>query len=162
MKPAFFNLFSLVLSTQLLLARGDSQVFSQYAGAPTVTAMFTGTGASQQSYLFTACTNYLHGLPALSGLGSSEVVQLEQEAADGVCELCTSVDLSRVDSCCAQPTSSACFEQYAAQTGPVTSIATATATAVASASTPTSTKTSNGNRVDAVGSKRSFFCIAGY
>lgn len=127
-----------------------------------MTAAFTGTGAPQQSSIFTICTNYLHGLPGLSGLTSSLVVQLEQEAADGVCEFCTSIDLSRIDSCCAQPTSSACFEQYAAQTGPITSMVAATATAAASASTPTSTKTSNGNRVDAVGSKRSFFCIAGY
>jgi hypothetical protein len=128
-----------------------------------VTAVFTGTGASLQSDSFTLCTNYLHELPVLSGLTSSLVVQLEQEAADRVCQFCTSIDLSRIDSCCTQPASSACFEQYAAQTGPVTSIVTATATAAASASTPTSTKTSNGNRVDAVGSKRSFFlAIAGY
>jgi hypothetical protein len=157
MKPVLFtSWFCLVLSTQLSLARGDSQIFSQYAGAPTVTAAFTGSAASYLSGSFTICTNYLHGLPALSGYQGSIVAQLEQEAADGVCQFCTSLDLSRIDSCCAQPTSSLCFDQFAAQTDPITSMATAaaTATATATASTPTNTKASNGNRVDAVSSNR--------
>lgn len=158
MKPIYFRtLFSLVLFTQLSLAQENSQYFFQFAGAPTVTAVFSGAGASRQSASSTMCTNYLHDLDPVAYLPTSAVPQIVQEQVDGVCEICTGVDLSRIDSCCAQPTSAACFEQFAAQTTPANNIATAAAnpvTATAGASTPASTKTSNGNRFDAVSSER--------
>lgn len=169
MKPTFFTtLLCLAFSTPLSLAQENSQLFSQFAGAPTVTANFNGSSATLLSSLFTICTNAIHALQPVNVAATSAVPQLEQEQVDGVCEVCVSVEISRIDSCCAQPTSVACFEQFAAQTTSTTSVATsianfittgATPTATVPASTPSSTKTSNGNRFDAVGSERSFCAV---
>src|SRR5271170_7998158 len=157
MKPTFFpTLFCLVFLTELSLAQENSQVFSQFVGAPTATAVFNGPSASDQSQSFTICTNYLHGLlpvDILSSGATSMIPQLEQIQVDGVCQFCTSIQQTRIDSCCAQPTSVDCFEQFAAQTTPTTGQATATAnpaTVTGGASTPANTKTSNGDRLDAV------------
>jgi hypothetical protein len=166
MKPTFFPTLScLVFLTQLSLAQENSQLFSQYVGAPTATAVFDGPSASEQSQSFTICTNYLHELLPIAILNSaatSMIPQLEQIQVDGVCQFCTSVQQSRIDSCCAQPTSVDCFEQFAAQATPTTGEATATAnpvTVTGGASIPANTKTSNSDRVDAVGSERSFLAV---
>jgi hypothetical protein len=66
---------------------------------------------------------------------------------DGVCEFCTGLEKSRIDSCCPQATSSACFDQFAganaAQTEPASAMATPTATSTGGLSlTPTSSANS--------------------
>ncbi|ERF74443.1 hypothetical protein EPUS_03881 [Endocarpon pusillum Z07020] len=108
--------------------RADSTVFSQFIGATTASGPSSGDLAPS----FTLCTNYLHGLPALTSLPSSLSTQLEQQAVDGVCQFCTSLDQSRIDSCCRQATSSACFDQFAGantvRTTPASASATPTAT----------------------------------
>ncbi|KIW87368.1 uncharacterized protein Z519_12004 [Cladophialophora bantiana CBS 173.52] len=124
--------------------QADSSVFSQFIGA---TVAPTPTDTSAIPY-FTICTNYLHGLPALTDLSPSESTQLEQVAVDGVCQFCTSLGQSRVDSCCAQATSSACFDQFAAananaaQTTPASASATPT-TALTGDSGTTASSSSN-------------------
>ena len=152
------TLYSLAVFTQLSLAQDNSELFSQYIGAPTASAAFDGTSASYQSDSFTICTNYLHGLvnPTMAGLPTSAFPQLEQEQVDGVCQFCTSLSQSRVDSCCAVASSVNCFEQFAAQKTPAANLATATtnkatATGVAGTAAAT-TKSSSGNKVDVVSS----------
>ena len=143
------TLFFLALSTLFSLIQADSAVFSQYFGATTASLP---SGATQSAY-FSICTNIVHGLPALTGISPSESSQLAQEAVDGVCQLCTSLEQSRIDSCCAVASSSACFEQFAptgkGQKTPATNMATATAAGGGSAATAT-TKSSGGNRVNVV------------
>jgi len=146
------TLYSLAVFTQLSLAQDNSELFSQYIGAPTASAAFDGPSASDQSFTFTICTNYIHGLmnPTKAGLPTSAIPQLEQVQVDGVCEICTSISQSRVDSYC--------FEQFAAQKTPAANLATATtnlatATGVAGTAAAT-TKGSSGNKVDVVSSKK--------
>jgi hypothetical protein len=154
------TLYSLAVFTQLSLAQDNSELFSQYIGAPTASAAFDGPSASDQSFTFTICTNYIHGLlnPTKAGLPTSAIPQLEQVQVDGVCEICTSISQSRVDSCCAVASSVNCFEQFAAQKTPAANLATATtnlatATGVAGTAAAT-TKGSSGNKVDVVSSKK--------
>jgi len=151
------TLYSLAVFTQLSLAQDNSELFSQYIGAPTASAAFDGPSAAYQSSFFTICTNYIHGLPN-PVLATSADPQLEQMQVDGVCEFCTSLSQSRVDSCCAVASSVNCFEQFAAQKTPATNPATATtnkatATGVANTAAAT-TKGSSGNKVDVVSSKK--------
>ncbi len=142
--PLVSSIFCLGFLTQFSPVQGDSQLFSKFAGAPTVTASFKGSSASDLTNSFKACTNYLHGLPNADTYPiTSEIPQLRQQEADGVCTLCTSVQISRVDSCCAQQSSVSCFQQFAAVT-----------TTGGGASTPTNTKSSNGGKVRVVGSER--------
>ena len=147
------TLYSLAVFTQLSLAQDNSELFSQYIGAPTASAAFDGTSASYQSDTFTICTNYIHGLP-----NPSDMPQLEQVQVDGVCRICTSLSQSRIDSCCAVASSVDCFEQFAAQKTPAANPATATtnkatATGVVNTAAAT-TKGSSGNKVDVVSSKK--------
>jgi hypothetical protein len=84
MKSTFFpTLFSYLVcfSSQLSLAQDNSQVFSQFLGAPTVTAAFNGPSSVQQAAMFKVCTNYVHGLVGLSDLPASASAQLEQVPA---------------------------------------------------------------------------------
>jgi len=139
--PSFFTVICLGLLARFPTVMADSQLFSKFAGAPTITRAFQGQSASFQSAEFTICTNYLHGLLNLDTYPiTSTIPQLQQLQADGVCQFCTSIDISRVDSCCAQPTSVACFQQFAA----------VGATPTDSASTSANTKASTGVRVDTV------------
>jgi hypothetical protein len=123
-------IFSLVAQIRLSTAQANSDIFSQYIGATATSVIFVGTGASYQSDGFTMCTNYAHGLnnPShFSGVATSYIPQLEQEQADGVCQFCTSLSLSRVDSCCAVASSVDCFGQFAPAKTPAANLATATA-----------------------------------
>jgi hypothetical protein len=139
--PPFSTVICLGLLARLPTVMADSQLFSEFAGAPTITGAFQGPSASLQSAHFTICTNYLHGLQNPDTLPiTSMIPQLQQQQADGVCQFCTSLDISRVDSCCAQPTSVACFQQFAA----------VGAAPTGGASTPANTKASTGGRVDTV------------
>lgn len=173
MKLTIMMPIAFLASTSLTLVRaqGASQVFSQYLGAATVTAMpFAGLSSIQQSADFDACTDFVHALPPLDPtvIGTSALPQLEQQFADEVCQFCTSVSLSRPDSCCAVATSVACFQAFASggggvssskTTSPASSPASTTATAAAantatgttSASTPAATSAKSGAyRLDAV------------
>lgn len=152
------TLYSLAVFTQLSLAQDNSELFSQYIGAPTASAAFDGTSASDQSFAFTLCTNYIHGLLNPTSLPKSAIPQLEQVQVDGVCQVCTSLSQSRIDSCCAVASSVDCFEQFAAQKTPAANPATATtnkatATGVVNTAAAT-TKGSSGNKVDVVSSKK--------
>jgi hypothetical protein len=120
-------LLGLAALTTLTHVQADSTVFSQYIGATTASAP-SDTGLA---YDYTICTNYLHGLPALTAIPSSLSSQLQQEAVDGVCQICGSVSQSRIDSCCAQATSSACFGQFAASNDSPTTPASVSATPTA-------------------------------
>ncbi|KAF7510717.1 hypothetical protein GJ744_006083 [Endocarpon pusillum] len=114
--------------------RADSAAFSQFIGATTA----SGPSSGDLVPSFNICTNYLHGLPALTSLQSSYSTQIEQMAVDGVCRFCTGLDQSRIDSCCGQATSSACFDQFAgantARTTPASASATRTATSAGGSS----------------------------
>ena len=163
MIPTLFPVFFwLAVLARLSLAQDNSQIFSQYIGAPTASAAFNGPSASLSSAFFKGCTNYIHGLQGLSALPSSASVELNQVQVHGVCQLCTSVQQSRVDSCCAQPTSVDCFGKFANQQAPATAAATPTtngalatsATAPSGTTAPSSTSASNGGMIDTVSSKR--------
>lgn len=136
-------LLCLALLNPLAHVQADSTVFSQFVGATTASYPSSGTLAAE----FSGCTNYLHVLVPLTGVSPSESTQVEQQYVDGVCQLCTSVGQSRIDSCCGQATSSACFDKFAAanvaQTTPASAIATPTGTSAGS-STSTPSSSSNG------------------
>lgn len=100
-------LLCLAVLTPFAHVEANSAIFSQFIGAT------TAAPPSSTTYMFSICTNYLHGLPPLTGLPRSASIQAEQIAVDGVCQFCTSLDQSRIDSCCGQPTSSACFDKFA-------------------------------------------------
>ncbi|KAK3986157.1 hypothetical protein QBC44DRAFT_373464 [Cladorrhinum sp. PSN332] len=160
-------------STPLLLSLGmlarqsladDSDLFSQYAGAPTVTAKFDGRYAELSSAAFKGCTNFLHILtPASEYARTSDIAREKTIQVDDVCLVCTSVQLSRVDSCCGQPNSVACFDQFTpggTVTAPPTSSRTGDAGTVTStggggsggaAAASSSTSKALGGRVDVVG-----------
>ncbi|KAH0845476.1 hypothetical protein AYO21_01888 [Fonsecaea monophora] len=138
-------LLYLAVLTRIAYVLADSSVFSQFIGS-TVAPVPTLSDDLASSY-FTICTNYIHGLPALSDLPVSESMNLEQIAVDGVCQFCTSVGQSRIDSCCAQATSSACFDQFAAANAGRTTPASASAEPTAlttGTSGPTASSSSNG------------------
>lgn len=154
-------LLSLSVFAQLSLAQEPSALFSQYIGASTATAHFAGPSASEQSLSLTLCTNYLHDLAAIpTALPSSALAQIIQVQVDGVCEICTSVSQSRIDSCCGVATSVDCFDQFTAggsgatQTTPASAGATTTPgsnSATATGGAPASTSShSSGERVDVV------------
>ena len=145
---------------QISLAQENSEIFSQYFGAPTVSPTFNGPSASYQSDSFTICTNYGHGLQVLSALPTSISIQIEQLQADAVCGFCSSLELSRIDSCCGQATSVSCFAQFAAAatTAPAS---TTLVTTSAGASTPTSTSASIGHRYGEVSSQRPLLAETG-
>jgi hypothetical protein len=136
------NLFyQALLFAFVSVIRADSSMFSQFIGATTVPATFTGDLVASA----TICTNYLHGLPNTSGLPASAASQVFQQEVDGVCQFCTSLGQTRVDSCCGQASSSVCFASFGGDAQPVTTTApsviapTAMPTAVTGA-TVTSTK----------------------
>ena len=138
----------LAIAALLVLAQADSAVFSQYFGAATVTASIDPTLSAGLAI----CTNLAHAFPAPQAVYTSYNDQLAQGNADAVCQLCTSLSQSRIDSCCAVPTSVECFKQFApsgkAQKTPATNSATGTGTAnpfSATAST-IATKSSSGNK----------------
>ncbi|KAH8689678.1 hypothetical protein BGW36DRAFT_466516 [Talaromyces proteolyticus] len=152
------SVFLAGLSYHLVLAVDNSQYFSQFVGAATATF----SGPSSQSVYFPICTNYIHGLIDPNTLPTTASVQIFQEQVDGVCQICSKLDMTRIDSCCAQATSSACFQNFdaaaatttadghsAASTGSAgsgTSTAAATGTAVAAGPT----KSSNANKIDMI------------
>lgn len=158
------TLLSLPLLAQLALGQDNSQLFSQYIGATTATAHFAGPSSSLLAIEFTACTNYLHGLAAIpTDLPSTAEAPLIQIQVDGVCEICTSLSQSRIDSCCGVSTSVDCFDQFksgaaATQTTPVSVSATTTpgsSPATATGATPAATTSkSSGERVDVVSLRR--------
>lgn len=125
-----------ILYSALLLAfvgviRADSALFSQFIGATTVPATFgTDLVASVE-----ACTDYIHGLPNTSGLPASGASQIFQQEVDGVCQFCTSLGQTRVDSCCGQASSSACFASFGGDAHPVTAT---TASGITATALPTS------------------------
>lgn len=139
----------LAIAALLVLAQADSAVFSQYFGAATVTASLDPTLSAGLAI----CTNLAHAFAAPQAVYTSYNDQLAQGNADAVCQLCTSLSQSRIDSCCAVPTSVECFKQFApsgkAQKTPATNSATGTGTAnpftSATAST-TATGSSGGNK----------------
>ncbi len=123
------------------LVRTDSAVFSQFIGA--TTASPPDPAISNGAFDFSLCTNFLHGLPALTGLDASASTQVQQQQVDGVCQFCTSLGQSRIDSCCPQATSSACFDQFgakAAETAP----ASASATPIETSASDSSSSSDNG------------------
>lgn len=161
MKPTSApTLLSLAVLTQLSAAQDSSALFSQYIGATTATADFSGPSASDQSFSLTVCTNYLHGLAAIpTNLPATALAALVQVQVDGVCEICTSVSQSRIDSCCAVSTSVDCFDKFtagggAAQTTPAAAGATTTpgsSSATMTGTTPAATSSkSSGEKVDVV------------
>lgn len=125
----FFTLVSIV--------RADSSMFSQFIGATTVPATFAGDLVTSA----TICTNYLHGLPETSGLPASAASQVFQEEVDGVCQFCTSLGQTRVDSCCGQASSSACFASFGGNTQPVTGTAASAISTTAPATSTTAPAT---------------------
>lgn len=134
MKPTPTLLICLYFFTNYSLAQQNSALFSQYLGAPTVSATFDSPSATLQSEDFAICTNYVHALQAIpTAIATSAVPQLQQQQVDGLCQFCTSLSLSRPDSCCAVPTSVDCFEAFAsggggaAKTSPTATTATTTA-----------------------------------
>lgn len=136
-------LLCLAFLTPFAQVQADSTVFSQFVGATTASYPSSGTLALQ----FSGCTGYLHGLVLLTALSPSQSAQHKQSYVDDVCELCTSVGQSRIDSCCGQATSTACFDKFAtanvAQTMPASANGTPTSTSArGSASMPSSS--SNG------------------
>lgn len=137
-------LLCLAVLISLTHVQADSTVFSKFIGATTASGPSSGDLAS---IYFSGCTNYLHGLLALTDVPYSLSTQLEQQYVDGACLICTSLDQSRIDSCCGQATSSACFDKFdsanAAQITPASAIVTPTATS-AGASSLTPTSSSNG------------------
>jgi hypothetical protein len=152
-------LLSLPVLAQLVLGQENSQLFSQYIGATTATAHFTGSSASEQSVYLTICTNYLHGLAAIpTDLPATALASLDQIQVDGVCQICTSVSQSRIDSCCGVSTSVDCFDKFksggsAAQTTPPSVSATTTPgsnSATATGAAPAAKSSSSGERVDVV------------
>jgi hypothetical protein len=122
-------LLCLIVLVSLIDAQGDSAIFSQFIGATTA----SGLSADYPGVAFAICTDYLRSLsPYTEETLPTHSSQLQQIMVEGVCQLCTSVEQSRVDSCCAQATSSACFDQFvvgdAAQTTPASALVTPTAT----------------------------------
>ncbi|KAF2430874.1 hypothetical protein EJ08DRAFT_697082 [Tothia fuscella] len=111
----FRTIITLAALGQVPLALASSEAFSQYFGSPTATANFNGDSASIQSFSFTICTNHGHALqtPYTQAALTSINPQLAQQQADGVCQLCTSLSQSRIDSCCGVATSVDCFAQFA-------------------------------------------------
>jgi hypothetical protein len=139
--------YALTTLTQLSLAQQNSELFSLYLGASAATATFDGLSADLQSSYLKICTNYVHALPnpTAAAIHTSMYAQFEQEQVDGLCQLCTSLSQSKVDSCCSVATSVDCF--FAGQKAPATNKATSTG----SSSTATATtKSSSGNKVDVV------------
>lgn len=139
--PTFFT-----ITTLLILVQADSTVFSQYFGAATVTASVNPTDSARLAI----CTNVVHVFPAPQPVYTSFNDQAAQGNADAVCQLCTSLSQSRIDSCCAVPTSVECFKQFVpggtAQKTPATNVATGSGTGSSLGSgAATSTKSSGGN-----------------
>lgn len=162
-------LFCLAVFIKVPFVLGDSELFSQYLGAATISADFTGSEASLQSISFAGCTNYAHALgPAPTIAGTSAVQQLQQIQVDGICQLCTSLSQARVDSCCAVPSSVDCFESFApgkAQKTPASNPASTTpagspATATGGANTQTTSK-SGGDRTHVVSFGNTPFSLFG-
>lgn len=128
------NLFyQALLLAFVAVARADSSMFSQFIGATTVPATFAGDLVASA----TICTNYLHGLPNTSGLPVSGASQVFQQEVDGVCQFCTSLGQTRVDNCCGQASSSACFASFGGDVQPVTATAASAITATAPATAAT-------------------------
>jgi len=106
--PSFSaNLIYLAALAPFMHVQADSTVFSHFIGATTASAP---SGALVTS--FSICTDYLQGLPPLTNIAFDQSTLLEQMAVDGVCRYCTSVNQARIDSCCGQATSSACFDHF--------------------------------------------------
>lgn len=132
------NLFyKTLLFTFVAVTRADSAIFSQFIGATTIPATFSGELVASASI----CTNYLHGLPNTSSLPASAASQLFQQEVDGVCQFCTSLGQTRVDNCCGQASSSVCFASFGGDTQPVTTTAASAITTAASAITTTAPAT---------------------
>lgn len=147
----------LVFLAKLSIAQDSSALFSQYIGATTATATFSGPDAPIQSIAFTACTNYLHGLAAIPlDLPATALGPIIQVQVDGVCEVCKSVEQTRIDSCCAVATSVNCFGQFkdgGPKTTPASNSATTTPVsnpATVTGSAPSPTSSSGGEKVDVV------------
>ena len=115
------------------VTRADSSMFSQFIGATTVPATFTGNLVTSA----TICTNYLHGLPNTLSLPASAASQVFQQEVDGVCQFCTSLGQTRVDNCCGQAISSVCFASFGGDAQPVTTTAAPAITTTALATTAT-------------------------
>lgn len=120
-------LFSLAIVMPFAHVQADSALFSQFIGATTASHPSSGGGIS-----FIACTNYLRVQHGLTDLPPESSTQIKQQIVDGVCYLCTGLEQSRIDSCCPQATSSACFDQFdstkAATTTPASAVVKPTAT----------------------------------
>lgn len=125
-------LYQALLFIFVAVARADSSMFSQFIGATTVPATLAGDLVASA----TICTSYLHGLPNTLVLSASAASQVFQQEVDGVCQFCTSLGQTRVDNCCGQASSSACFAGFGGNAQPVIAAAalaittTAPATAV--------------------------------
>lgn len=109
------------------------------------------------SQSLTICTNYAHDLSPwpTAVIGTSGLAQHEQQLADGICQFCTSLSISRADSCCAVASSVACFDAFAAAGTPASNPATTTANGVVG-STATSKSHSGGDKVHMVSSNKPF------
>lgn len=135
------------ITTLLVLTQADSTVFSQYFGAATVTASVDPTDSAGLAM----CTNIAHAFPAPQPVYTSFNDQAAQGNADAVCQLCTSLSQSRIDSCCGVPTSVECFKQFApggtAQKTPATNVATGTGTGSSLGSSAATSKKSYGDNM---------------
>ncbi|KAK4464615.1 hypothetical protein QBC42DRAFT_294885 [Cladorrhinum samala] len=158
-------------STPLLLSLGmlarqsladDSDFFSQYAGAPTVTTKFVWPNAQLSSVMHESCTDLLNSVRSMSEYFYTNIPYYKTPLADAVCMLCTNVQVALADSCCGQSNSVACFDQFASGgtvTAPPTSASTGDAGTVTStgggggAVAASSTSKALGGRVDVVGVK---------
>jgi hypothetical protein len=152
------NLLLIVALSSSGLANFAGDPISYYIGA-SVTNTFDSTAS--QSSLLDVCTNYLS---AIQDTATSTTTSTAFNLADArnVCGDCTSLSLSRVDSCCAMSDSAdwaSCFDSAArgkaqatsagssgAKTTPASNPATATGGTGLSASA-SATKTSSGSKL---------------
>ncbi|OKL58764.1 hypothetical protein UA08_05584 [Talaromyces atroroseus] len=138
MRPSAHFIHLLSLFSLLSLSHADSVLFSQFVGATAIPATYVGTLSEAMSI----CTNYIHQIPNPSGLPATAFSQIFQEDVDGVCKFCSSLAQTRIDSCCGQASSSACFAGFGGDAVPATASASTTASTSAGGSTIISFPTS--------------------
>lgn len=156
------NLLLIAALSSTTLANFAGDPFSYYIGG-LVTVTFDSTAS--QSSLLEVCTNYLSAIQAPATATTTEAT-LNAADARNVCGDCTSLSLSRIDSCCAKTDSAewaSCFDSAAGGKAQATAGSTGTKATPASnpatatggtglVATASATKSSSGNKLRMVGS----------
>lgn len=152
------NLLLIAAFSSTGLANFAGDPFSYYIGS-SVTATFASTAS--QSSLLDVCTNYISAIQDTSAPSTTTATELNMADARNVCQYCTSLSQSRVDSCCAKTDSAewaSCFASAAngkaqatagatsGKSTPASNPATATGGTGLSA-TASATKSSSGSRL---------------